>query len=146
MELRFNPFRPSDLAEYASWFDETETAARLSHPDAAWLAHVMGASGAWAVRDEAGRLVAVVEAEDGHSSRCYVRVTVEPSHRGKGIGAKAIKQFHTGPGSHFTVLEGRVYPHNISSVSMLQKAGFSLMSSEPDDDGMLRFELRKPGR
>ena len=51
------PFRPADLAEYASWCDETETAARLSHPDAAWLAHVMGASGAWAVRDEAGGLI-----------------------------------------------------------------------------------------
>jgi RimJ/RimL family protein N-acetyltransferase len=146
MELTFTSFRPSDLAEYASWFDEKETATRLSHPDAAWLAHVMGASGAWAVRDEAGALIAVVEAEEGHSDRCYVSVTVEPSRRGKGIGAKAIKQFHGGPGAHFAVLEGRVAPHNIQSVSMLQKAGFRLMAAEPDADGMLRFELRKPGR
>ncbi len=145
MELTFSPFRPADLAEYAAWFADSETSRRVSNPDALWLAHVMGEAGAWAVRDATGALVAVVEAE-GDSMRGYVSVTVEPSRRGHGIGADAIKKFHTGPGSRFAVLEGRVSPQNVASLAMLQKAGFTLMSSAPDVDGMLRYELRKPGR
>lgn len=145
MELTFSPFRPADLAEYAAWFADGETSRRLSHPDAAWLAHVMGEAGAWAVRDAAGALVAVVEAE-GDPARGYVSVTVAPSRRGHGIGPEAIRRFHAGPGARFAVLEGRISPQNAASLSMARKAGFALMSSEPDHDGMLRYELRKPGR
>jgi RimJ/RimL family protein N-acetyltransferase len=145
MELRFSSFRPADLGEYAAWFADGETSRRVSNPDAAWLAHVMGEAGAWAVRDATGALIAVIQAE-GDPPRGYVSVTVEPSRRGHGIGADAIKQFHAGPGAHFAVLEGRISPENAASLSMVQKAGFSLMSPEPDHDGMLRYELRKASR
>jgi hypothetical protein len=147
MDLTLSPFRPADLAEYASWFADGETSRRVSNPDALWLAHVMGEAGAWAVRDASGALVAVLEAEsEGGAVRAYVSVTVEPSRRGHGIGADAIKRFHAGPGAHYAVLEGRISPTNAASLSMVQKAGFILMSSAPDVDGMLRYELRKPGR
>jgi RimJ/RimL family protein N-acetyltransferase len=142
MDLTFTPFRPGDLAEYAGWFDDAETARRLSHPDAAWQAHVMGETGAWAVRNAEGDLIAVVEAE-GDGPRGYVSVTVAPTRRGHGIGAEALRGFHAGPGARFAVLEGRIAPHNAASISMIQRAGFTLASPEPDGDGMLHFELRK---
>lgn len=142
MELTFTRFQPSDLAEYARWFDDAETSRRLSYPDADWLAYVMGAAGAWAARDGEGAFVALVEAEP-HGDRCYISVTVAPAHRGRGIGAEAIRAFHAGPGSPFAILEGRIAPNNAASLKMIRKAGFSLVSPEPDQDGMLHFELRR---
>ncbi len=142
MDLKFTPFRPADLAEYAAWFADGDTARRISNPDATWLAHVMGEAGAWAVRDTAGALVAVVEAEP-HGDRAYISVTVAPQRRGQGIGAEAIRMFHSGPGAHHAVLEGRIAPHHAASLGMVRKAGFTLTSPEPDADGMLRFELRR---
>jgi RimJ/RimL family protein N-acetyltransferase len=142
MNLKFTPFRPSDLAEYAAWFDEAETPRRLSHPDAAWLAHVMGEAGAWAIRDDAGILVAVIEAE-AYADRAFVSVTVVPTRRGQGIGAEAVRRFHAGPGAEYAVLEGRIAPRNEASLAMARKAGFILITPEPDQDGMLRFELRR---
>lgn len=142
MDLTFSRFRPSDLGEYAAWFEDAETSRRLSNPDAAWLAYVMNEAGAWAVRDETGALLAVVEA-GGDVARGYISVTVAPERRGHGIGGEAIRLFHAGPGKHFAVLEGRIAPDNTASISMIQKAGFVLISPEPDADGMLRFELRR---
>lgn len=143
MDLTFARFRPSDLAEYARWFDsDAETARRLSYPDADWLAYVMGQAGAWAARDAAGSLLAVIEAEP-HGDRCYVSVTVAPEHRGHGIGAEAIRAFHVGPGVPFAILEGRISPDHAASLKMIRKAGFSLVSPEPDGEGMLHFELRR---
>jgi RimJ/RimL family protein N-acetyltransferase len=142
MDLKFTPFRPADLAEYAAWFADGDTARRISNPDATWLAHVMGEAGAWAVRDMVGALVAVLEAEP-HSDRAYISVTVAPERRGQGIGAECIRMFHTGPGAGYAVLEGRIAPHNAASLAMVKKAGFILTSPDPDADGMLRFELRR---
>jgi RimJ/RimL family protein N-acetyltransferase len=138
MELIFTRFLPGDLAEYASWFSEAD-GARRPQLDADWRAYVMNG---WAVRDETGVLVAVVEA-GGDVSRGYVSVTVAPERRGQGIGGEAIRLFHSGPGSHFAVLEGRIAPDNAASISMIQKAGFVLISPEPDGDGLLRFEHRR---
>jgi RimJ/RimL family protein N-acetyltransferase len=145
MELKLSLFRPGDLAEYAAWFADGDTSRHLSNPDAAWMAHVMGEAGAWAVRDAQGILVAVVEAEP-HGNRAFVSVTVAPDKRGHGIGAEALRRFHAGPGVHFAVLEGRISPNNVASLSMVQKAGFVLTAPEPDPDGMLHFELRKERR
>lgn len=138
MDLTFTRFVPGDLAQYSSWFGEAD-AARRPAPDADWRAYVMNG---WAVRDETGALVAVVEA-GGDVTRGYVSVTVAPERRGQGIGGEAIRLFHAGPGSHFSVLEGRIAPDNAASISMIQKAGFVLISPEPDGDGLLRFEHRR---
>jgi GNAT superfamily N-acetyltransferase len=142
MDLTLTQFRPADLAEYTRWFADSATALHLSNPDAAWLAHVMGEAGAWAVRDGVGALVAVLEAEP-HGDRCYISLTVAPERRGQGIGPSAVRQFHTGPGAAYSVLEGRISPQNAASLTMVRKAGFTLMTPEPDADGMLRFELRR---
>jgi RimJ/RimL family protein N-acetyltransferase len=142
MDLTLTQFRPADLAEYSAWFADKETSRWLSNPDATWLAHVMGAAGAWAVRDADGTLVAVLEAEPT-GRRCYISVTVAPDRRGKGIGAMSVKKFHVGPGAGYAVLEGRISPQNAASLTMVRKAGFVLMTPEPDADGMLHYELRK---
>ena len=138
MELTFTRFRPGDLGEYSSWFSEVDD-ARRPVLDADWRAYVMNG---WAVRDETGALVAVIEA-GGDISRGYVSVTVDPQKRGQGIGGEALRLFHAGPGAHFAVLEGRIAPDNAASLSMARKAGFTLISAEPDADGMLRFEHRR---
>lgn len=138
MDLTFTRFLPSDLAEYTSWLGEAD-GARRPVLDADWQAYVMNG---WAVRDETGALVAVVEA-GGDVSRGYISITVAPARRGHGIGGEAIRLFHAGPGKHFAVLEGRIAPGNTASISMIQKAGFVLISPEPDADGMLRFEHRR---
>lgn len=144
MELRFSQFAPGDLAEYGAWGDARTPEGRLADPAADWQAYVMGAAGAWAVRDAGGELIAVVETQ-GDASRGYISVTVAPAHRGRGIGAEALRAFQAGPGAHFAVLEGRIAPHNAASLSMARKAGFTLMSPEADRDGMLHFELRRDG-
>jgi RimJ/RimL family protein N-acetyltransferase len=143
MDLKFTPFRPTDLAEYTTWFPDGGISRGVSNPDALWMALVMGEAGAWAVRDAEGAFVAVVEAEPHGDSRCYVSVTVAPERRGQGIGADAIRRFHAGPGAQYRVLEGKVAPDHAASVAMAKKAGFVLTSPEPDSDGMLRFELRR---
>jgi RimJ/RimL family protein N-acetyltransferase len=145
MDLKFTPFRPADLAEYTRWFSDSAAARHLSNPDAAWLAHVMGEAGAWAVRDPAGTLVAVLEVEP-NGDRGYISVTVAPTRRGEGIGPEAIRMFHAGPGAGYAVLEGRIAPHNAASLGMVRKAGFVLIAPEADADGMLRFELRRQRR
>lgn len=147
MNLAFASFSAADFAEYRAWFGDTETSRRLSQPDPAWLAYVTagGAVACWTVRDASGDLVAVIQAdaEPDDPSRATVCVTVAPTRRQQGVGTAALRAFLAGEGRRFAILEGRIEPDNAASIAMTRAAGFTQMVAEPDEDGMLRFALRR---
>lgn len=142
MHITFRPLKNDDLPELRSWFEDAELSRRLSFPTDEWFAYVTvgDAARCW-VALVVDRIVAEVQVDREDSERGYLDFAVRPNLRGKGVGAAVLSKFLTGPGRAYSVLEGRIEPDNLASVSCCQRCGF-VMLPERDADGFIQAIYR----
>lgn len=95
--LRFRRFDRDDLAFYASWFDDPETARRLSFPDAEWLDYVTHADGGSvaevATLGPSGDPVAMLQYDIEGDGGISLLLAVRADLRGKGVGTRVVEGF-----------------------------------------------------
>jgi len=144
MPIALRRFHKDDLATYRAWFADQETARRISQPDMAWLRHVtlISNSGAWAATD-AGRMLAVMQADWDSDMTAWICVVVAPSARHRGIGAEVLRALLNGFGNRFAVVEAGVEPSNVGGLKCASRCGFIPMSQEPDHEGFLHLTLAR---
>lgn len=146
----FRPFDRKDVATYAAWFADAETARRVTEPDAAWLDHVFDANGPARVlvatlADEAAMLAVLqydLEADDGIS----LMIAIDPARRGQGLGKRVLTAFAERVGQHHAYIDGHVDEDNLASIRCLESCGFVRLGEEPDE-GFLHYRkaLRPAG-
>ena len=146
MDLAFKHFRREDYDEYASWFVDPEMNHHLGPMDESWLEAVLSqpesAGVTWAVF-RGRELVAVVETVFDSEQRLPVGITaiaVKPGLRRQGIGARVLGQIllhHKNQGlvEHVAYISA----HNTGGRRCVEKAGFVLVTNQPNADGYLEY-------
>jgi L-amino acid N-acyltransferase YncA len=141
MQVEFRSFEQADLDVIRSWFDDAETARRMSYPTDEWFAYVSSdIARCWVATDVDGEVLAHIQVDRADAERGYVDLVVRPDLRGRGLGTAVLKAFVTGPGRAYAALEGAIAPDNAASLACAQRSGFDLLP-EPDQDGFIRATL-----
>lgn len=140
--LRFMPFSPDKLDEYASWFSDAELSSRIEPPTPVWLNYVCHQPNvfAWFV-EENHALVGFIQLDILAKSRVGVfYIVVKPQLRGLGLGRILIKALIAQPEVRgLKTLEANVKLDNISAQRCLLGTGFTQQTCLPDSDGYLKF-------
>ena len=140
--FRFSPMTPAEIAEYSTWFADPELARRLGAPTEAWIAYVTAGPrpAAWAVY--AGEeLAGHIQVEFYEDRRCSILIAVKPSRRGQGLSAAILAEFIGSVVPDQQVIEAGIEQDNVASIRTAEKAGFTRVSTKPDADGFIAFEL-----
>jgi GNAT superfamily N-acetyltransferase len=149
MDLEFKRFRREHYSEYASWFVDPDLDRHLGPMDMDWLYAVLSqpeAKGAtWAVFRES-ELVAVVETvfdPQNQLPAAIAAIAVKPALRRQGIGTAVLQRILLLDQS-IGIVEHVAYisSENPAGQRCLEKAGFALMASEPDEHGYIAFRYR----
>jgi GNAT superfamily N-acetyltransferase len=149
MELEFKRFSRECFAEYAAWFVDAELNRWLGPMDEEWLECVLGEDDSegetWAVFRDA-ELVAVVECvfpPSDPTSPIISALATKPALRRQGIGAAALQHLLALHRSRGIAEHGaRIAANNAVGLQCAVKAGFVLVSSEPDQHGYVDLRRR----
>jgi len=146
MHLEFRRFEKNYYSEYVTWFADPELDRRLGPMDQAWLDAVLAEPEAagitWAVFCDA-ELVAVVETgfdPEGQALAIIMAIAVKPALRHQGLGATVLQKLlalhhEQGIDKHIAY----VAQDNAPARRLIERVGFVITSSEPDEHGYLEF-------
>jgi RimJ/RimL family protein N-acetyltransferase len=81
--------------------------------------------------------VGTIRSDKGENNKYILSWTISPEHRGKGYGTKMLETFLEGRSGEYLA---EIYEHNTSSIRMVEKNGFSLMSTDIPDMPLLFYK------
>ncbi|WP_159591905.1 MULTISPECIES: GNAT family N-acetyltransferase [Chelativorans] len=138
MAIHFRLIDRSDLPALRSWFGDEELLRRISYPTDEWFSPVSGSDArAWVALDDSGALVGQIQVDFDEPEQGYIDFMIRPDLRGRGLGKAVLTAFVSGPSGEFPILEGRIEPDNVASLSCVQSCGFQLLPDR-DEDGFIR--------
>lgn len=145
--LRFRRFDRDDLEAYAAWFEDAETAGRLSFPDAGWLDYVThpdgGSVAEVATLGPLATTAAVLQYDVEGDGGISLLMAVRPDRRGRGVGFRVLESFLARAADRFAHVDAWVETDNAAALALARKLSFRPVETL-DEDGSIRF--RRPLR
>jgi RimJ/RimL family protein N-acetyltransferase len=143
--LRFVPMDEKQRSIFASWFEDKETARWLGYPDNEWLEYVTRTPDcfAWMVYEGDIPVAEIDYYFDGDEvgGLCFA---VNPTLRRQGFARKMLEEF-MGREAFKEVRCFRAWVDHENEVScrLLESSGFTVLVTQPDDQGYLGYVLER---
>lgn len=81
--------------------------------------------------------VGTIRSDKNNDNKYFLSWTISPEHRGKGYGAKMLELFLQNRSGEYLA---EVYEYNISSIKMVEKLNFKLLSTDIPDMPLLFYK------
>jgi RimJ/RimL family protein N-acetyltransferase len=143
--LRFRRIDRDDLEAYAAWFEDAETARRMSFPDPDWLDYVTHADGGSvaevATLGPAAAPAAVLQYDIEGDGGISLLMAVRPDLRGRGVGFRVLEGFIARVADRFAHVDAWVDTDNAAALALLRKLSFRPVATL-DEDGSIQLRRR----